>query len=254
MHSNICAPSRVMAGSPRAGETGDSRPMRVLVFDLLPTVPYYTGHLSAALDGMENVDVTVGSTTYTHDHTFFRRMGVRNRSGFLDVAYRVRVAPLRRALKLLECLLNMAALALCFLRSRPDVIHVQFAPLAEHRLPFELWFLKLARTLGIKLVYTVHNVLPHDHSSHQVAACRRLYQLVDQFICHDVHAKARLVKEFGVEPARISVIPHGPLFGKEGQEKSNGAYSAAVRSSDACIVLCQGIIRPYKGISFLLRA
>jgi glycosyltransferase involved in cell wall biosynthesis len=253
MLSNLWTSIQVMAGSAGADATVAVRPMRILIFDLLPAVPYYTGHLAAALSDTENVRVRLGSATYTHDRGFFRRMGVRNRPGLLDVAYRVPVAPLRRPLKLLECLLNMAALALQFLKSKPNIIHVQFTPLAERRLPFELWFLKFARALGIRLVYTVHNVLPHDASSPQVCVYRRLYQLIDQFICHDVHAKARLSSEFGIEPARISVIPHGPLFARDGSEKSIRTPAPTDRASDGCIVLCQGIVRPYKGIPFLLR-
>lgn len=250
---NIWTSTQVIAGSPVATEKCSAPHVRVLLFDLLPTVPYYTGHLSAALGLVENLDVVVGSATYTHDRDFFQRTGVQNRPGILDVAYRVRVAPLRRVLKLLECLINMAALTLQFLRSKPDVIHVQFAPLAEHRLPFELWFLRIARSLGIKLVYTVHNVLPHGASHHQIAVCRALYHLVDHLICHDLHAKSRLVTEFGVNAARISVIPHGPLFGKERQAKST-VPSPTGYTTGTCRVLCQGIIRPYKGVPFLLRA
>jgi len=243
--------SQVIAGSSCAEKTGASGRLRVLLFDLLPTVPYYTGHLSAALSGVENIDVTLGAATYPHDHSFFRRMGVQHDWGLLDVAYRVRFAPLRRMLKLLEYLLNMVALALRFVWSRPDVMHVQFVPLAEHRLPFELWFLKLAHSLGIKLVYTVHNVLPHESSIQQAAVYRKLYRLVDQFVCHDPTARDRLVNEFEIDPTRIAVIPHGPLFTAE---RSNSASRQTLRSSGHCVVLCQGIMRPYKGIPFLLRA
>jgi glycosyltransferase involved in cell wall biosynthesis len=254
MFSELRSSNEAIAGSRREREAFAAPRVHVLLFDLLPTVPYYTGHLSAALGGVKNVDITLVSATYTHDQDFFHRMGLPNRPGLLDVAYRVRVAPLRRLLKLLECMLNMGALAVRFQRSKPDIIHVQFTPIAERRLPFELWFLKAARGLGIRLVYTVHNVLPHDASSRQIAVYRRLYQLIDQFICHDVNAKARLVSEFGVEPDRISVIPHGPLFGKKAQEKSSRSSSGTAESRDTCVVLCQGIIRPYKGILFLLRA
>ena len=253
MLSDIETANEVIAGSGYGGDSTTSRRIRVVLFDLLPTVPYYTGHLTAALGVLENLDVTLRAATYTHDHTFFQRMGLRNRPGFLDLAYRVRVTRLRRPIKLIECLLNMAALSLQFVRSKPDILHVQFTPLAEHRMPFEMWFLKLARAMGIRLVYTVHNVLPHGASNHQVSVCRRLYVRVHQLICHDTHAKARLVSEFGIDPGRISVIPHGPLFAGDGNQKPEYSLSPKHSPSGDCMVLCQGIIRPYKGIPFLLR-
>jgi len=254
MVSNVWTQSKIIPDSHGAAERVATRPVRVLLLDLLPVVPYYTGHLSAALRGSNNVDVTLGSATYTHDHGFFRRMGVRNRAGFLDVAYRVRLAALRRPFKFLEYLLNVAALALRFLRSKPDVIHIQFTPLAEHKLPFELWFLQFARQVGIKLVYTVHNVLPHDASMDLASTYHKLYRLMDQFICHDGHAKSRLIAEFGIDPDRISVIPHGPLFEMDERRAASETNTGIGRPSEGCVVLWQGIIRPYKGIPFFLRA
>ena len=244
----------MLDASPCAESARTERRVSVLLFDLLPTVPYYTGHLSAALGSIENLDVTLGSATYAHDRTFFRRMGVHNGPGLFDFAYRVRSASVRRALKLFECLLNMSTLVLRFLRSTPDVIHVQFTPLAERRLPFELWFLRMARHRGVKLVYTVHNVLPHDSSSEQVEVYRELYGLIDQFICHDEHAKNRLKREFGINSARIAVIPHGPLFAPRNKEAPTDISTETKPSVHSCVFLCQGIIRPYKGLRFLLQA
>ncbi|HTT20940.1 MAG TPA: glycosyltransferase family 4 protein [Candidatus Sulfotelmatobacter sp.] len=246
--------AEVLRASTRGNPVRPRRPLRVLLFDLLPTVPYYTGHLSAALSDIKDLDVTVGCATYTHDRTFFKRIGVHNGPGLFDFAHRVQLTALRRPLKVCECILNMLALSLRFLKSTPDVIHVQFTPLAERKLPFELWFLRRARAHGVKVVYTVHNVLPHDSSGDQVEVYRTLYGLIDQFICHDEHARMRLAKEFAIDPARIAVIPHGPLFPRTVNEHLTDTSTDPKRRSLACIVLCQGIIRPYKGVRFLLQA
>jgi glycosyltransferase involved in cell wall biosynthesis len=122
----------------------------------------------------------------------------------------------------------------------------------NYSLPFEKWFLRLARFLGSKLVYTVHNVLPHDTHEHHRQAYAKIYRLADRIICHDEHARNRLTAEFNVENDRISVIPHGELFAKQSQEHHG---SALIKTHDKdCVILCQGIIRPYKGIPFLLQA
>jgi glycosyltransferase involved in cell wall biosynthesis len=62
-----------------------------------------------------------------------------------------------------------------------------------------------------------------------------------------------LVEEFGVASNRISVIAHGPLLRSE--PNASAGSSARERlgvADDACLVLWQGILRPYKGVDFLL--
>jgi glycosyltransferase involved in cell wall biosynthesis len=238
------------------GERTTSRPLRVFLMDLLSMVPYYMGHLCLRLRQVEGIEVTLGSITYSHDPSFFKAAGLLNDPGLLDMAYSLpnAVAPVRSALKVLECLLNLAAWTLRFRVSKPDIIHIQFIPLVNYRLPFEVWFLKLARGFGIKLVYTVHNVLPQDTGERHRAAYARIYKLIDGFICHDLLAKARLVSEFHVSPDRVSIIPHGPFFKPECANVPELARARAGLPREASIVLWQGIVRPYKGISFLLKA
>ena len=236
----------------RKRKTPDAK-VSVLMFDLLPSVPYYTGHLCVGLSGIGNLHVTLASATYPHDSGFFQRTGLRPRPGLFDVAYRLRFSPARRAVKLVEYLLNLNATTLRFLQSKPSVLHVQFTPLVERGLPFELWFLKIARALGIKVVGTVHNVVPHDSSKALTSTYSRLYSLMHGFICHNLPAKDRLASEFGIDPARITVVPHGQLFGTDKTERTSRVVVPGDKSAAGCMVLWQGIVRPYKGISFLLK-
>jgi glycosyltransferase involved in cell wall biosynthesis len=233
-----------------------SRPIRVLLMDLLSIVPYYCGYLCTGFKQVEGIELMLGSIRYGYDPSFFRRMGLHNDPGLLDVAGRVpqSLRVLRRPLKLIECLLNLLSLAIRFLAVKPDVIHVQFIPLVQHRLHFELWFLKLARARGVKIVYTVHNILPHERSDGDEAIFRRVYALVDRFICHDASAKAQLVDKFQVSPENISVIPHGPLLDPRSAVDKREARARVRLPEEGCVVLWQGIIRPYKGIFFLLAA
>lgn len=232
-----------------------SRVVRVFMMDLLSIVPYYSGHLCAGLAQVEGVRVTLGSITYQHDRGFFRRQALRTDPGLLDLTWRLTAAPalVRRALKTAESLVNLAVLALRFTVSRPDIIHVQFVPLVNYGLPAELWFLRFAQTLGIKLVYTVHNVLPQGTGGRYKDRFRQIYEMADRLICHDATAAGRLTGEFGVDPGRISVIPHGPLFDNT-QHSPAGSRSRLGFAGDECVVLWQGILRPYKGVSFLLKA
>ena len=255
-HQQKQTPGPNSASQTYAGEIAASKQPCVFMMDLLPTVPYYTGHLCAALQDRPRVEVSLGATTYSHDSTYFTRIGLHCRRALLDIAGRLpsSAKPLRRALKFVEYLLNLLTLSLWFMLSRPDIVHVQFTPLINRGLPFELWFLRWVRQLGCKIVYTVHNVLPHDNGERYRALYAQVYRLVDHFICHDPHAKAALAAEFQVPPDTVSIIPHGPLFSPGRECTPHQARAKTGLSPDACIVLWQGIIRPYKGISFLLKA
>ncbi len=229
--------------------------MRVTVLDLLAIVPYYTGYLCRDL-AKTDADVTLASVTYHLDRGWFQRMGIANRPGLSDITRwaNPRPAALRQAIKLIECLLNIGAQCVRIAARRIDVLHVQFLPLAQRGLPFELWVIRWARLAGVKVVYTVHNVLPHDS-----AALRRVYEIIyrdltDGLIAHDITTKQRLEAEFGVPPEKIRVIAHGPLFGERSPERSRRERERLGLPQDTCIVACQGILRPYKGVPFLLDA
>jgi glycosyltransferase involved in cell wall biosynthesis len=257
MTPTIAIPEKAGASIDAKGHRSGVAP-RVLMFDLLPTVPYYTGRLSVALKRMTDVEIVLASASYAHDKTCFERIGLENSPGIVDFAYRLQTSTVRRALKLTEYLVNLALLSGKESGREPDIIHVQFTPLIERKLPFEVWFLQAARNRGIKLVYTVHNVLPHERGEQLRAQYEKLYSLVDEFICHDQTAKQRMISEFHIDADRITVIPHGPLFGTDSPMSSASDREVArIKSGlplNQCVVLWQGIIRPYKGVPLLLKA
>jgi glycosyltransferase involved in cell wall biosynthesis len=228
-------------------------PLRIVVLDGLSIVPYYTGHLCAHLASAGGVRVWSACVTYQHDPKFFTSLEISNDPGLLDFAWKA-PARLRRMLKALEYVVNLTALLVRFILSRPDAVHVQFLPLLTVGLPVERWFLRLVRAMGVKVVYTVHNVLPQDTGDRWRSNYAQIYAMADRLICHDEEAAERLVAEFAVPRAHLTVIPHGPLF-----EGVSSASRAATRErlgfgGAGCVFLWQGILRPYKGISFLLKA
>jgi glycosyltransferase involved in cell wall biosynthesis len=224
------------------------------MMDLWAIVPYYTAYLSKALL-KEDVNLTVGSISYYLDQGCFSSRGIKVDPGLLDVVGKFRLPRLpRRILKLLEAMLNLSALTVRFLISRPDVIHVQYLPMLKWRLPLDLWFLEFCQRRGSKIVLTVHDLLPHDTGEAYKRTFDELYRIVDAIICHSDHVKARLEAEFSVPEEKISVIPHGPFFydlPASGLEQSLQGFEL---EPDKILVLWQGIIFPYKGIDLLLRS
>lgn len=224
------------------------------MMDLWATVPYYTAYLSRALL-KEDVDLMVGSISYYLDPTCFSSRGIKLDPGLLDIVGKFQLPRLpRRILKLLESVVNLAALTVRFLLSPPDIIHVQYLPMVFARLPFDLWFVRLCRRRGSKIVLTVHDLLPHDTGEAYKQTCKNLYQMVDGIICHSDNIRAKLGAEFSVSEEKIVVIPHGPFF----YDLPATASEQTLRSFDLepgkLLVLWQGIIFPYKGVDLLLNA
>jgi glycosyltransferase involved in cell wall biosynthesis len=230
--------------------------LKVFVMDLWCYTAYYDRYLCQGLMN-ENIEVTLGSVCPYQDPGYFARNGMHNHPGLLDIVPRLQLSSdsVRRMLMLVESCINMMALLVRFAlsKSKPDVVHVQWIPLVR-RLPFELWFLKLVKRLGIRLVYTVHNLLPHDTGRRFVPLFRCVYNEMDALICHSEETKRRLIDEFSVNPSRVWVIPHGPLL-HDAQRVSVEASKAALSlPQDETLVLWQGFIREYKGLDFLLEA
>ncbi len=227
---------------------------KVFMMDLWATVPYYTAYLSRALL-KEDVDLMVGSISYYLDPTCFSSRGIKLDPGLLDVVGKFPLPRLpRRFLKLLESILNLAALTVRFLISPPDIIHVQYLPMVFARLPLDLWFARLFRKRGVKIILTVHDLVPHDTGQEYKQTCISLYQMVDGIICHSDNVRKSLSSEFFVPEEKITVIPHGPFF----YDLPCTAADQTLRSFDLepgkLLVLWQGIIFPYKGVDLLLNA
>src|SRR5215470_14507783 len=157
------------AGAAKGGATSGTqgqkpgvgkRRIKVLVLDLWCYTPYYDRYLCEVLR-QEDLEVRLAAGSYYKDPGYFKRQGCDNDPGPFDMVARLKVANqrVRRTMMFLESCINMLGLSVGFIVSRPDVIHVQWIPIVK-ALPIELWFLRFARYLGVKLVYTVHNVLP----------------------------------------------------------------------------------------------
>ncbi len=222
--------------------------------DLWATVPYYTAYLSRALL-QEDVDLQVGSISYYLDPGCFTSRGIRVDPGLMDVVGKYHLPRLpRRLLKFPEAMVNLAALAVRFLFSPPDVVHVQYLPMLKWKVPLDLWFLGYCRGRGSKIVLTVHDLLPHDTGERYKATFARLYGMVDAMICHSDSIRSRLGDEFSVPAEKVSVIPHGPFFYDLPAVGAEEALQGFGLGQDELMALWQGIIFPYKGIDLLLAA
>lgn len=100
-------------------------------------------------------------------------------------------------------------------------------------------------------VYTAHNLWPHNepHTLRMRALVAATLARADLIFAHSDAAKAELVREFGAEPNRCVVIPHGDLSpALPPPVVPSQARRALGLDSAAPVALMFGRIEPYKGI------
>ncbi len=160
-------------------------------------------------------------------------------------------------------------------RDKPDIAHLQFEFYGIHSygplysslgVPLTLLFLQL---LGVKTVVTVHVVLPRGHVLESVRdtspASRRIptifleaflifsYRIISHFsdtiLVHANVFKKRLVEDYGVNPSKVKVIPHGV---EPFEAVSDRHLDANMLDPD--IILYFGVLSPRKGLENLLEA
>src|ERR1700730_15152761 len=104
-----------------------SNKIRVLILDLWCYVPYYDRYFC---EGLLSVDIEprLAAASYYLDPGYFKKHGVRNRPGFIDLAARIQLPSqqLRRSLMFVASCLNLIALSVWIVFAKPQIIHVQW--------------------------------------------------------------------------------------------------------------------------------
>jgi glycogen(starch) synthase len=135
------------------------------------------------------------------------------------------------------------------LRSGSGIVHLNFVGIPALALPVVAWL----RLRGRCVVLTVHDVWPHRPllagrlAWFERSALAWLYRSVDHLIVHYAVAAAELQREFGVAPARTTVIPHGAhpaVAGPPARSAAGGTVRLAVLGS----------LRPNKGVHLAIGA
>ncbi|HEU4700378.1 MAG TPA: glycosyltransferase [Gemmatimonadales bacterium] len=148
--------------------------------------------------------------------------------------------------------LVLASELLLHLRSRRyDLVWTQWPLLGG----YDPWLRRFCRALGMPLVHTVHNVLPHDSPPEVAPLYRAVYEQYDALIVHSDYAARELAELAPAVAARTMVVPHGTYT----YFPDRSAARADVRRQlelpeDRLVVLFFGGVRPYKNLDALLEA
>ena len=217
--------------------------MRVQIVDPPAYTPPYDRSLCAAL-ARAGADVELVTSRFVHgpvppaegyrvSESFYRRSA--------EAGSETRR---RRALKLAEHIADM-------LRhrrggARADVVHYQW--LTVPRLDSRL--LRAARPR----VLTAHGWLREEAWRERPGrGLRRLWERMDAIVTLSEYGAARLRDQAGIPAERVRVIPHG-AFDYLTRLPDPLPLPDELAAVEGPVILCFGLIRPYKGVDVLLEA
>jgi glycosyltransferase involved in cell wall biosynthesis len=146
----------------------------------------------------------------------------------------------------------------------PDLLHIQwpeglyrddyslFGP-PDEVIPSRIGFFK---DNGAKVVFTVHNIRPHERANLSMA--RNVYASVielSDIIVHHGYASIKLfTSEYPMSTAKIHIVcPHGHYLAQYRQISTSDARNHLGLPQDKFILLYFGTIAPYKGYELLNR-
>jgi glycosyltransferase involved in cell wall biosynthesis len=137
------------------------------------------------------------------------------------------------------------------LAARSRIVHIQWSVDRDQ----DLRLVRLLKGLGIRTVYTAHNLVPHGvERPGEREAFTELYRTVDQVVVFAENNRRELIESFGIAADRVCVIPHGSdssLFPKYSQESARAELGIG---AERRVVLFFGHIKRYKGLEYLVQA
>jgi len=152
----------------------------------------------------------------------------------------------------------------------PDILHLHWThPYFEHftwdsgwkfhiKLVFLALDLFLIRLRGIKIVWTVHNLIAHETKEPEnELACRRVIAYCcHKMIAHSESAKQLIAKTYKISGDKISVVPHGNYCSsyKVDELLVHDAKQRYELDDTDTVLLFIGAVRKYKGLNALLSA
>ncbi len=148
-------------------------------------------------------------------------------------------------LKFISYFKSQLILLYSILKYNPEVVHFQWlkVPVVDFIL------LCLIKTLkkNTKVIFTAHNVLPHNSEESFKNIYGKIYRKVDKIIVHDKTTKFELLKLFSISENKVKVIPHGLL--------NIAGIDEEIKIEKPILTFAMlGYLSKYKGVDMLIDA
>ena len=157
------------------------------------------------------------------------------------------------SLRLIDSLnpITWIAAGLRIARWKPDAVIVQWwHPFFAPAMFTMCLALKIAR--GGRVIFVCHNVLPHESSFVDGILARVAFSLPDAFVVQSLEDRDKLLAIRRGAPVRVHPLPLFDFF-KTGTV-TKGDARARIGEGEGPLVLFFGLVRPYKGLRYLIEA
>jgi beta-1,4-mannosyltransferase len=117
--------------------------------------------------------------------------------------------------------------------------------------------LAFARSLGYRVMWTIHQVYPHELSEpgFERRGAMLLARMSHVLLAHEPSTAELAEAELGLRPNSVSLVPHGSYLGVYPAGRSRSVVRDGLRIPAGCFMfLSFGNLRAYKEIELLLRA
>lgn len=131
-----------------------------------------------------------------------------------------------------------------------DVVHVQWFQFS----PVDYYYLKKLKKNGIRVIVSVHDILPFNEKKYDKFFHNKIYSLCDNIIVQAKSNINRFDQLFPEESGKVSFIPHGHFLDFADIHDKNDARKYLNIPEDKLVFLFFGQIKKVKGLSILLEA
>lgn len=152
--------------------------------------------------------------------------------------------------KVFSYLLTLLKITILIIKCKPKIVHIAWIRIEI----LEYVIYRLLRYLiGFKLIYTAHNVLPHDSGDKYKKIYTSWYKMVDSIIVHTTYTKQEIIN-LGIEGSHIFVSRHGIISKIELGNSAVENFREKYHLDNKIIFSLTGVQSPYKGTDIAIKA
>lgn len=215
--------------------------MRILLIDQIATVNYkYTFNLCNELkkQGVD-VDLIIDNKKYIDEC----KVNVINLFNTAD-------KKISKFVKVVNYIKSALSIIKLIKLNKYEVLHVQWFTLS----PIDYLYIKKAKKYGIKIIVTIHDILPFNQKFYDFKFHNKIYGIADEIIVQAENNKKRFKEIFPKYSNKIHFIPHGNFLNYAKIFKQENARGILGLPDDKTILLFFGQIKKVKGVGVLLDA
>lgn len=136
------------------------------------------------------------------------------------------------------------------LNKKVDVIHVQWFILS----PIDYIFLYLMKKKDIKIIITIHDILPFNEKFYDYIFHKKIYSIADEVILQTEPNIKRFQELFPTINKKLNYIPHGNFVNYAKVHNKNEARNYLGIPCEKKVILFFGQIKQVKGLGVLIDA